>query len=595
MSVAIALNNAISGITAAQSALSVVSQNVANANTEGYSKKQVNQSSVVLGGTLNGVAVDDVTRLVNKFLNTELTDTVSEVRKSVAISEFYQITQSLFGTPGSDATISNDVSDLMNSVEALANRPEDAALRFEVAAMARNLANTISRTAQDVQDLRFQADIELKASVDRANESLVRIESLNDQIARGQMLGEPTGDLEDKRDLQIRKLAEEVDVRTFQRSDGKLAVFTRNGVDLVDDKRRELGYDPIATVDANTTFNELLVFNLDTAGQRVGNGEPLVTSGVSANVTTTIRSGRISGLLEARDSVTADLQNQLDTLASTVRDQTNAVHNLGSGVPAPNTLTGTRALTGTDAFQSTGTVRIAVTNAAGTVVDVTDLDLGALGATTVNGVISAVNTALSGNAVAQVTDGTLVINATDSANGISINAAGTAESVTDRNFSHYFGLNDMFTGTAAVDFALRGDIESDPSRISTALLSTTAAIGETALTSGDNRSIQAFAALSTTEFSFVAVGGLPAVSATFGNFAGSIVGLNAARAADAESLQEHHELIFENLDIRFRSETGVNVDEEMAEMVLYQNAFTVSARVFTVASEMFDTLVNLGR
>jgi len=101
------------------------------------------------------------------------------------------------------------------------------------------------------------------------------------------------------------------------------------------------------------------------------------------------------------------------------------------------------------------------------------------------------------------------------------------------------------------------------------------------------------AAIADQLFAFSTVGGLPAMTVTIIDFAGSVIGLNSARAANATDVQEQREFVLENIQFRHSSDTGVNIDEELANLVLFQNAFTMSARVLDIASQMFDTLINI--
>lgn len=593
MSLSLALNNAISGLNAGQAGLAVASQNVANANTEGYAKKVSNQSPQVINGVPNGVAVDVITRLTNDFLNTELKNATSDYQQAAVVDEFFQLMQNFFGSPGSNTSFADDFAGFMSDMESLANTPENAALRFDVVSGGVILADTISKLARDLQSLRFQADQEIDAAVNRVNDLAAEIDELNIQIKKISSVNGSTADLEDKRDLAVRRIAAEIDVNTFVRADGRMALFTRAGKTLVDDRRQIIEYSPASTVNVATVFSEMRVFNTDVSGAAVGQGEQLVSNGTSSTVTSTLQSGRLAGLLQSRDSDLPDLANALDAIANTIRDQINAVHNLGTGFPPPTDLTGTRTVAASDAFEATGTVRIAVTDATGAIVDVQDLDLTALGATTVGLLATNITTALAGNATAAVINGTLVITATDANNGIAVNPAGTAETTTGETFSHFFGLNDFFTGTGSTDLAVNTNVQNDASRISTGLLSTTAAVSEVAISVGDNRTAQDLAAIADQLFSFSSVGGLPAMTVTITDFAGAMIGLNSARAANATDVQEQREFVLENIQNRHSSDTGVNIDEELANMVLFQNAFTMSARMLDIAAQMFDTLVNI--
>ncbi len=592
-SIGLTLNNAMSGLTAGQAALSVASQNVANVNTEGFTRKIANQSNRVVDGLPNGVQVETVTRITHEFLNNEFRRTTSEAGRTQALTEFFERMQTLFGSPGSNTSFADDFTNLMTALEALSNNPESAGLRFDVVAAAQIVADNISRTANDIQALRLDVDREIKAAVDRINVDLVEIDSLNADIKRIEAVGGSAADLEDQRDLLIRQVASEIELDTFRKSDGRLALLTSGGKTLVDAQAHQIDYTPVATVTANTVFSEMRIFAQNFDGTITGAGDLLVSSGTSPNVTTALSAGRLAGLLQIRDRELVDFAATLDSLANTIRDEINAVHNLGAGFPPPNTLSGTRSINAGDAFQGTGTVRLAVTDASGTMVDVHDLDLTALGATTINGLLTNINTALAGNATASIVNGTLQIAADDPANGIAINPAGTAEATTNQSFSHFFGFNDLFEGTGSASFAVRSIILNDPSRVATGELSTSAAVGDVAISPGDNRIVQRLAAIGETQFAFSAVGGIPAINSTINDFAGSIIGLNAARSSAATDAHTQREFQLENIEHRYTSTTGVNLDEELANMVLFQNAFAMSARVFSVASEMLDTLVNM--
>lgn len=591
MSIALAINNSLSGLAASQQALAVISQNVANANTEGYSRKVANQSTTIVAGVGNGVRIDDVTRLADSFLAAEVRVAASEDGEAKAVQQLTQLMQNLFGAPGNNLSVADDVSRFSTALEALANSPENAGLRFNVLNDGQRLAENVSKLAVSAQSIRREADGQIKAAVDRVNTNILRVHDLNLQISRGVANNLPTVDLEDQRDLAIRKIAEDIDIQTFSRADGRIVVATGSGQELVGDEPSALIYGPAASVEAGTVWSEMRVATLGPNGSPLTAGVEIVSSGVSSDVTTSITSGRIAGLLNMRDSTLAEFSGQIEALATKLRDEFNAVHNQGVGFPAPRTLTGTTPISSITAFQGSGTARIAVTDSNGALVSALDLDLTALGAVTAGDVVAAINTGLAGSATATISlDGELIIRADGVTNGIAINDVGTAETTTGRGFSHFFGLNDFFVGTEAAELEVNPTVVNDASRIATGILSRTATAGQSAVTPGDNRVVQALAKLSDTVFSFQSAGGLAAQQATIGDYASAIIAFNAARADAASSLEEQKSLILENVDHRLKSQTGVNVDEELATMVVFQNAFTVAARVLRASSEMLDTL-----
>ena len=591
MSIALAINNSLSGLAASQQALAVISQNVANANTEGYSKKVANQSTTIVAGVGNGVRIDEVTRLADSFLSAEVRRAASEDGEAKALHELTQLLQNLFGAPGNDLSVADDVSRFSTSLEALANNPENAGLRFSVLSEGQRLAENISKLAESAQSMRREADGQISDAVTRVNSNVLRVHDLNLQISRGIANNLPTVDLEDQRDLAIRKIAEDIDIQTFQRSDGRIVVATGSGQELVGDGPSALIYNRAASVEAGTVWGEMRVSALGPNGAPLTAGVEIVSAGVSSDVITSVTSGRIAGLLEMRDGILADFAEQTESLAAKLRDEVNAIHNQGVGFPAPRSLTGTTPISATTPFQASGTARIAVTDSSGALVASLDLDLSALGAVTAGDVVSAINTGLAGSATATISlDGELIIRADNANHGIAINDVGTAETTTGRGFSHFFGLNDFFVGAEASELRVNPIVVNDASRISTGSLSRTATAGQPAITPGDNRVAQALARLNDTVFSFQTAGGLAAQQATIGDYAAALIAINAARSSAAVDQADQKALILENVDHRLKSQTGVNVDEELATMVVFQNAFTVSARILRISSEMLETL-----
>ena len=192
-----------------------------------------------------------------------------------------------------------------------------------------------------------------------------------------------------------------------------------------------------------------------------------------------------------------------------------------------------------------------------------------------------------------VVNGKLVISATDSTKGIAINTRDSKVTGTTQGFPDFFGLNDFFIGAGGADFAVRTDIISDPSRISMGKLSTTATSGKSGISVGDNSVITSLSGLTQKGISFAAVSGLPAGTFTLEEYSGAILGLNAVQAARAEESAELQGDLLDNLVFRKTSLTGVNIDEELANILVFQNSFAASARVINSAQEMFDALLSI--
>src|SRR5690606_14332788 len=104
--------------------------------------------------------------------------------------------------------------------------------------------------------------------------------------------------------------------------------------------------------------------------------------------------------------------------------------------------------------------------------------------------------------------------------------------------------------------------------------------------------IQELAGLASVRVAFEAAGGLGATSTDFNGYAGEILGFMAADADNVRSEKASQKTIMDGFDERLSSVSGVNLDEELANTILYQNAYSASARIITVTNELFDTLIN---
>ena len=149
----------------------------------------------------------------------------------------------------------------------------------------------------------------------------------------------------------------------------------------------------------------------------------------------------------------------------------------------------------------------------------------------------------------------------------------------------------------ASTIALRADIRSDPSRISHGSITAAPApaIGSNAIARGDNTQIQSIANKFNQTLSFDSTGLLAASTRTLPDYAAQILGLNSTQARIVSDTKVAREFLFENLSNKTQSVSGVNLDEEMANMIVLENAYAASARVIAVTSELFDILTDMMR
>ena len=197
MSLNLALLNALSGLQVNQRILDLTAQNVANVNTEGYSRKIANTASVIVGNTGGGVTLASVTRNVSEFLLRDLRAQTSALGESTVLDTFYGRMQDLFGTPGSGASLGAQVGQLADLFQALAVLPEDASRRIQVVNQAQFLANQFNDTSAKIQALRREADLDIANSITLINDKLAEIAELNLKIQQNIALNQPASDLQD--------------------------------------------------------------------------------------------------------------------------------------------------------------------------------------------------------------------------------------------------------------------------------------------------------------------------------------------------------------------------------------------------------------
>lgn len=579
MSLDIALNNALTGLRTVQSALQITSNNVTNANTDGYSRKSAQQVSLVLAGQGAGVSITDVTREVNDNLLRQLRNYTSMIGQLTVNSDFFQRTQQIFGTLSSSSSLTAGLSDLSTAVEALATSPEDPTRQAAAITAAVALTQRFNDASDSIQQLRTEADQGIATSVNAINLDLGKIADLNDQIATNYASNMPTADLLDQRDLALTDLSQQMDFTTFTRSNGEIVIVSGGGRVLLDGTAPTLTHSPVAAADPSVTY-------------------PGAIDGINFNgvdITSDIHSGKLAALIDMRDTTLPNLQTQIDSLATTLADQVNAIHNDGTGYPAANTLTGSRTVAGADPVAGTGTVRIAVVDGSGKLV-AAPLDLDLTTVATVTDVVNAINAALGANGTASIVGGKLQIDAANAANGIAVNEGTSA--IGTKGFSNYFGLNDFFVNTggtsSAAGIQVRSDIVTSPSLMSRGDLSMTAAIaGDSAITSGNNTIAARIATAFDTRVNFSAAGGLPASTTTLSDYSGQILGLNATSAANATNTLTYQQGLYADVKNRADSVSGVNIDEEMANLIKLQQNYGAVSRVISVTSTLMDTLIGI--
>ena len=600
-----ALRTAHSGLFTSQQALDAVARNVANVNTPGYSRKIVNLEQRTLAGAGAGVDFGVLSRRVDQGLLDSLRQETSGLHASDIRRDMLGRIQDLFGTPESDSSLSHTLTDFQTAVESLATAPQGGLEQRNVVRAGADAASLLRRSSAGIQNLRAEADQRIGEAVEEINGLLARIADLNDKIVRNQTAGQSVADLQDSRDQAVDRLSQLIDVRAVGRGNGAIVVFTAGGRTLVDGTAATLSHIPAAGAGASVTYAEGDFDGIYVGDKNAGN-----------DITGDIRGGELSGLIEMRDKVLPDLQSTLDALAAKLRD---------TGAFAD-------ATTQTITFGGTSDTALVLFDGNGNQVGQTtvrtELASGGFGASpTIADLAAAIDGSLGGKLAAAMVDGKLTISVTtpgltlamrdqatsDPRDGsqdaeIGFNADGDAANTIEETvsgFSLFFGLNDFFIDRASPDetgrlvggsastIEVRADIVANPSLMSRGAAqwdARRAPSGAYALSAGDDTVVQQMAAALAANADFASAGRLAATNAGLADYAALLISDASALAAETSGTSEFQQNLVDALRLKSDSVRGVDLDEELSDLMLYEQSYSAAARVVKAVQDMFDVL-----
>ncbi|UGY16211.1 flagellar hook-associated protein FlgK [Bradyrhizobium septentrionale] len=580
----IARSIAFSGLSATQVQISVTSANISNADTKGYTEKTANQSASVTGGVGTGVTITGITSAVDKLLLKSLVGADSDLGAADTTNSFLTELQQLYGSTSSGdssttgTSLANTLAAFESALSSLASTPSSASLQSNAVSALAAVTTQLQQTSSGIQTLRSNADQDIASSVTDINSDLQQISDLNKQIKQQAAAGQSTADLEDQRNSALQDLASMMNVSYFTTSTGDLQVYTGSGQALVDSTAHPLSYTALPSVTASTTYS---------AGSSSG------FSGITVNgvdITSQISSGKVSALITLRDQTLPAAQSQLDQLAQQLAASVNTVSNQGTSVPPPSSLTGTATVSSATPLSATGTVRVAVADKSGNLVSYKDLDLSSYA--TVGDLVTAIN-GISGLSASVDANGHLSISATGSGNGVAINEMTSSVGSSGDGFSDYFGLNDLITGTGASDIAVRSDILNGTAALPTATLdaSSTLTVGSSVLSPGSATVVNALSSALTGSTNFAMAGGLGATTGSFTDYAAAIVANVASKATQASATYTAKQTAQSTYASSLSSQSGVNLDQESANLSSLQNKYAAASQIITTINAMFSALM----
>ena len=314
------LNIGLSGLQAAQGALSVVGHNISNVNTPNYSRQRADLSanpSQVFGGLEYGAGVNlqNILGVRDKFLEMQITQSTSRQQGADVRYAGVEGISSVFKDDGTSG-LSTLVQNFFAGFQQLSARPEDGSVRTNLVGQAQSLVNGLKSRYQVLEDQRNQADQSVESLVQEVNTLTTQIASLNDRISAEPSLGADS-DGRDQRQALANQLASIVGVQVFEDDHSRLQVTLDSGA---------------AVLVSGTTAYAMRAAPDNTVPTPLDNNYNRVyvdLGGTSLDVTSQIKEGSLGANLELRDTVLAGYERQLDQLAAGIVGQTNLLHRGG--------------------------------------------------------------------------------------------------------------------------------------------------------------------------------------------------------------------------------------------------------------------------
>jgi flagellar hook-associated protein 1 len=618
MSLSQALSIAMSGLRANQLALSLTSSNVANSDTPGYIRKTVNQIQTSSGSIGAGVSVTGVNRELDLYLQQQIRTEQSGASYADLRSSILSSLQSIYGTPGGTGTLETAFNKLVTAVQGLSTSSDSQSARIGVLNAAQSLTQQLNSMSGGIQSLRSQAESGLNSAVNTANTAMQQIVNLNTQLQSGNTSDAAAAALKDQRDQYVDQLSQLMDIRVIDNGNNQIQVFTNSGVQLVGAEASTLSFNPQGTVTPNTQWDaDPTKSNLGTLTLHFPNGGSL-----NLIQTNSIRSGTIAGYLELRDKTLVQAQTQLDQFAANMSSLLSNKTTAGTAVSSGPSNGFDLDLSGLQngnvihlTYTDVGNVQhqlslvrvddpsvLPLSNYATT--DPNDQVIGIDFSAGMASVTSQLNAALGSAGLQFSNTGSTLRVLDDGVGTATVNAA----SVTSTTSSLLGGSgevplftdgNSLYTGaiTAAgqqsVGLAARirvnSQIVGDPAKL--VQYNATTPSGDTKRPDFLYQQLTAGKSLYSPSTGF-GTSTLP-FQATLSNFSQQIASAQGQAADTAKQIADGQDVVLSTLQQKFNSESGVNIDEEMAHLLSLQNAYAANARVMSTVKQMFDALMQV--
>jgi flagellar hook-associated protein 1 FlgK len=561
------LGIARSAIMASQTAIQVTGHNIANVNTDGFSRQRPVLEAVEPSKSDNinlgeGVAVKDILRTYDQFLAFQMVSTEENLGKWKARNEGLKKIESTFNEMTGNG-LSQIMSDFWVAWNEVANHPEGYAERQGLISKGQILVSRLNSISDDLKNAQKAINLRISYLVKDINLLTKGIAEINKKIGSIEITGKNANDLRDKRDIMVQELSSKVGINTLEDREGMINIY--------------LPFTGSLLVEGQNSFNISIEGNSEGLSDVIWNDG----GGITLNITRSLRGGEIGGLIELRDEDLPYYMDKINDLANAIIFEVNKIHSNGAGLKGFTSLTSTYPTSGAlsslpfgNKIDYQGSFKLWIYSENGDVESQFTIDISKLtGASTLEELAECINDQV-GVEISTVTKNLLKL---ELGNGRTFSFSDDTS-----NILSALGLNTFFTGKDASDIGINSILVSDPNLISAGKVNSST--GE--ISTGDNRNARIIVDLQNQEK-------MDNNSATFLEFYNSIIGSIGIAIDEGNKNLSIQEDIMENLKNQRESISGVSLDEEMTNLLKFQRAYSAAAYLVKTTQQMMDDLLNM--
>lgn len=605
------LNKGVTGLKASEIQIDVTGNNITNANSTYYTRQRAIQTTAGFYDIRNGIelgmgtTIDSIVRIHDEYTYTKLKSASTSLQYTDYMKEKLESIAELFPDI-QDSGVLNDLKNYNDAWNDFASAPNDSAVKQNLVKVAQTLSESINKAYSQLEQIESTINEEIKSTVDEINKITEEIANINKQISQKEVLKtDHANELRDRRDeleLTLSKLVEAVATKTIVQQNSRL---DNTGESTMTDGGKYYnltiqGHEVVS----GPKFNKLKLVTDEATGKY-----RIVYEGwdeKQTDLTTKITGGKLGAQLDLRgrewnkseqtwnDGTIQEFKSMLDTFAKTLTTHTNNIYasSAKKSLSSDNFMDLQRStnLTNYDKTIRTGSFDIVLYDEKGVEANRRTITINPR--TNLDDIISQINANVddnaNNNAIDDIDDYVSAIFQYDDRTGavfqlfvknpnykIAIEDNGT-------NFAGALNIGGFFSGTNATTMRVKSELQEDPS-----LLRASKSGND-----GDNEVANAIIQLQYDEIDFYQKDGTVITKAIDGYYR-LFTGKIATTTETNNTTHATNEALYNSVNEDFQSISGVNINEELANLIQYQASYGAASKIVTTVDSMIETLLSL--